>query len=77
MVEGATQGTDLVGRAGGRNAGLEIAFADLAGGFDQERNLTDEAQERALACLERFGQSVRDMPEGYVRAVGTNTLRRA
>ena len=33
----------------------------LAGGFDEERKLTGPAQERALACLQRFGQSVRDM----------------
>ncbi|OQX46847.1 MAG: hypothetical protein B0D85_02885, partial [Candidatus Sedimenticola endophacoides] len=47
----------------------------LGGGLDKERNLTPEAQERALACLERFGQRVSTLPPGSVRAVGTNTLR--
>jgi exopolyphosphatase/guanosine-5'-triphosphate,3'-diphosphate pyrophosphatase len=49
----------------------------LAGGLDKHRNLTDEAQARALEALERFGERVRDLPSGHVRAVGTNTLRRA
>lgn len=49
----------------------------LAAGLDERRNLTPEACERALACLERFGQRVRHLPHGRVRAVGTNTLRRA
>ena len=31
--------------------------------------------ERALACLERFGQRLRGMPPENVWAVGTNTLR--
>lgn len=47
----------------------------LGGGLDKDRNLTPEAQERALACLERFGQRVSTLPPGSVRAVGTNTLR--
>ena len=49
----------------------------LAGGLDSRRALTDEASQRALACLERFGQRLRNMPQGTVRAVGTNTLRSA
>lgn len=32
---------------------------------------------RALACLERFGQRVRELRPGTVRAAGTNTLRQA
>ncbi len=47
----------------------------LAAGLDHESNLTEEAQERALACLQRFGQRLSDMDDGSVRAVGTNTLR--
>ena len=35
------------------------------------------AQERALACLERFGERVRDIPPDRVRAVGTNAFRQA
>lgn len=49
----------------------------LAAGLTPARNLSPEVQLRALECLERFGQRVRDMPPGTVRAVGTNTLRAA
>jgi exopolyphosphatase/guanosine-5'-triphosphate,3'-diphosphate pyrophosphatase len=47
----------------------------LGAGIDRYKRLTPEVQERALACLERFGQRLRDLPQGQVRAVGTNTLR--
>ncbi|HHJ12726.1 MAG TPA: exopolyphosphatase [Chromatiales bacterium] len=49
----------------------------LGGGLDAEGNLTPEAQERALDCLRRFGERIRGLPPHAVRAVGTNTLRRA
>jgi exopolyphosphatase/guanosine-5'-triphosphate,3'-diphosphate pyrophosphatase len=49
----------------------------LAEGLDARRNLTAEAMERALACLTRFGQRVRELPPEAVRAAGTNTLRQA
>lgn len=49
----------------------------LAAGLGGNKRLTPEAMERALACLERFGQRVRELPPGSVRAVGTNTLRKA
>ena len=49
----------------------------LGAGLDESRRLTLEAQANALACLERFGQRLRGMPYGAVRAVGTNTLRQA
>jgi exopolyphosphatase/guanosine-5'-triphosphate,3'-diphosphate pyrophosphatase len=49
----------------------------LASGLDQRRNLNAEASERALQCLERFGQRIRELPRGRVRVVGTNTLRQA
>ncbi len=39
--------------------------------------ISDEARVRALACLEKFGQRVRDIPKGWVNAVGTNTFRKA
>src|SRR3569833_2565716 len=48
----------------------------LAGGLDDRRRLSAEAQARAIACLERFGQQQRDIPSARVRVVGTNTLRR-
>jgi exopolyphosphatase/guanosine-5'-triphosphate,3'-diphosphate pyrophosphatase len=47
----------------------------LGAGLTKQKQLTDEAQERALECLSRFGQRLRDLPRNAVRAVGTNTLR--
>lgn len=49
----------------------------LAGALDEHDRLVAEATAPALACLQRFGERVRHMPAGSVRAVGTNTLRRA
>ncbi len=49
----------------------------LAAGLDGQGNLSEGAIEVALDCLRRFGQRLRAMPEGSVRVVGTNTLRRA
>ena len=47
----------------------------LGEGLTADKRLRPEIADRALACLERFGQRVRPMPQGSVRAVGTNTLR--
>lgn len=49
----------------------------LGDGLDEHGRLKPAAAERALACLKRFGQRLEHMPLGSVRAVGTNTLRRA
>ena len=49
----------------------------LAAGLDADRRLDPASQERALACLRRFGQRLAELPRGSVRAVGTNTLRQA
>jgi exopolyphosphatase/guanosine-5'-triphosphate,3'-diphosphate pyrophosphatase len=49
----------------------------LASGLNQEGLLDEASQQRALACLRRFGQRLRDMRAHQVRVVGTNTLRRA
>jgi exopolyphosphatase/guanosine-5'-triphosphate,3'-diphosphate pyrophosphatase len=49
----------------------------LASGLDDDGRLDEASQERALACLRRFGQRLRDMQAHQVRVVGTNTLRRA
>src|SRR5262245_32789074 len=49
----------------------------LAAGLDEQGRLDRSAIETALACLERFGQRLRDMKAESVRVVGTNTLRRA
>ncbi len=49
----------------------------LASGLDANNVLDESTQNRALACLERFGQRIRHFPPGSVRIVGTNTLRTA
>lgn len=49
----------------------------LSAGLDGKGRLSQEARERALACLQRFGERVKDLPPGSVAAVGTNTLRKA
>lgn len=47
----------------------------LAAGLTSEKLLEAEAQERALACLDKFAERLRGLPQQAVRAVGTNTLR--
>ena len=47
----------------------------LGAGLDDERRLGKRAWKRGIACLERFGQRLRELPSWCVRAVGTNTLR--
>ncbi len=37
--------------------------------------LSNEARQRALECLARFGQRIRDVPSLRVRALATNTVR--
>ncbi len=49
----------------------------LGSGLDEEGRLDREVAARALACLERFGQRLREIHPDRVRVVGTNTLRRA
>ncbi|MET0533074.1 MAG: exopolyphosphatase [Steroidobacter sp.] len=49
----------------------------LGAGLDEHGRLKREAIDVALACLERFGQRLRDMKAEGVRVVGTNTLRKA
>lgn len=49
----------------------------LAAGLDADNNLDEPTQERALACLKRFGERIRNFPADNVRVVGTNTLRMA
>ncbi|MFL6652449.1 MAG: exopolyphosphatase [Sulfurifustaceae bacterium] len=49
----------------------------LAGGLDDRGRLNRSAQTRALQCLNRFGERLRGMPRGGVRAVATAALRRA
>jgi exopolyphosphatase / guanosine-5'-triphosphate,3'-diphosphate pyrophosphatase len=49
----------------------------LGAGLDEQGRLERAAMERAIECLQRFGQRLRDMKAESVRVVGTNTLRRA
>jgi len=49
----------------------------LAAGLGDSGRLDDAATERALRCLERFGQRLRAVRADSVRVVGTNALRRA
>lgn len=52
-------------------------MVQLAGGLDGRNRLSQESQKRALECLARFGQRLRDIPPEQLRIVGTNTLRQA
>ncbi|MCZ6619152.1 MAG: exopolyphosphatase [Gammaproteobacteria bacterium] len=49
----------------------------LAEGLEAKNRLSEEVADRALACLERFGQRLTDHETQNVRVVGTNTLRKA
>ena len=47
----------------------------LAAGVGEDGRLDKESAARALACLTRFGQRLREMHARNVRVVGTNALR--
>ena len=47
----------------------------LAEGLDGQGGLSDDARARALDCLSRFGQRLRDVPPTRVRAIATNSVR--
>lgn len=47
----------------------------LAAGLDGDRVLSEEAIQRAIAVLSRFGERLENFPAGRVRAVATNTFR--
>lgn len=71
----------IVGRL---DAGAQLHIVDkvrervqLGAGLGPKRRLSVEAQTRAFDCLARFGERIRSLGEGRVRAVGTNTLRQA
>ena len=49
----------------------------IAAGLDKNNNLQPKTMQKAIDCLQRFGERLRDVPAEGVRAVGTNTLRRA
>lgn len=50
-------------------------MVQLRAGLDSQNRLSEQAQDRAIACLQRFGERIKDLPVGSVRVVGTNTLR--
>jgi exopolyphosphatase / guanosine-5'-triphosphate,3'-diphosphate pyrophosphatase len=47
----------------------------LAAGVEENGRIDKDVAARALACLQRFGQRLRDMHANSVRVVGTNALR--
>lgn len=47
----------------------------LGEGLTPQKDLSPEVAERAIACLERIGQRLREIKPANVRIVGTNTLR--
>ncbi|MEH6470057.1 MAG: Ppx/GppA phosphatase family protein [Halopseudomonas sp.] len=49
----------------------------LAAGLDPHHQLSEQAQARGMACLERLAQRIAGIPREQVRIVGTNTLRAA
>lgn len=49
----------------------------LSEGLDETGDITAPARARAIDCLSRFGERLRDMQADSVRAAGTSTLRRA
>ncbi|HEY4555282.1 MAG TPA: Ppx/GppA phosphatase family protein [Lysobacter sp.] len=48
----------------------------LAEGLDARGGLDVRVRDRALECLARFGERVRDIPPQRVRAIATHTVRR-
>ncbi|PNS08304.1 exopolyphosphatase [Solilutibacter silvestris] len=48
----------------------------MAEGLDRSGQLSAPVQQRALDCLSRFGQRIRDIPPWRVRALATNSVRR-
>jgi exopolyphosphatase / guanosine-5'-triphosphate,3'-diphosphate pyrophosphatase len=49
----------------------------LASGITSEHDIEETTAARALACLQRFGQRIHDIPARNIRAIGTNAFRRA
>lgn len=47
----------------------------LAAGLDDKKILSEEAIQRAVSVLQRFGERIHDFPAHRVRAVATNTFR--
>ncbi len=55
----------------------EKQMVQIARGLQPDGTLDEESQERAILCLHKFSERVRDIPTSQIRAVGTKTLRSA
>lgn len=55
----------------------EKEMIQLARGINADGHLSMESQNRALACLARFAERLRQIPRDQIRAVGTKTFRAA
>lgn len=53
----------------------EKEMVQIARGVKKDGHLSLDAQTRALECLHRFSERLRDIPAEQIRAVGTKTLR--
>jgi exopolyphosphatase/guanosine-5'-triphosphate,3'-diphosphate pyrophosphatase len=49
----------------------------LGNGLDDQCNLTQQAMQRGLECINRFGERLRELEVTHVAAVATQTLREA
>ncbi len=49
----------------------------LASGITSDHGIDPPTMQRAITCLERFGQRLQDLHPNNVKAIGTNALRRA
>jgi exopolyphosphatase/guanosine-5'-triphosphate,3'-diphosphate pyrophosphatase len=70
----------LVAQVSGRRIQVLDSMREMlrfGSGLDARGRITRKAEARALACLKRFGDRLSGYNPEYVRAVGTNTLRRA
>ena len=70
----------LIARVG--ESSLEIVdrvkdMVQIARGLKQGNAIDADAQQRALDCLTRFSERLRDIPPSNIRAVGTKALRSA
>lgn len=52
-------------------------MVQIARGVKRNGHLSVESQTRALECLSRFAERIRDIPKEQIRAVATKTLRSA
>ncbi len=55
----------------------EKQMVQIARGLQPDGSLDEGSQERAINCLHKFSERLRDIPSSQIRAVGTKTLRAA